>query len=110
MQKYTARNSFSGVLGYIFSKFSTICLGRVQNLPKFWSAKDKGLKVSDAHPYPPLYRSPPGNVLLQTSTRAWHSSCSRARPASRDRETLVMELEAGKAAHVAYQFTTDYST
>ena len=28
-------------------------------MPKCWSAKGKGLKVPDAHPYPRLYRSAP---------------------------------------------------
>ena len=60
MQKYAARNSFSGVLGYISSKISRHLSAKG---PKFWSAKGKGLKVPDAHPYPPLYRStPPGDI------------------------------------------------
>ena len=53
MQRYTARNSFSGVLGYIFSKTFHHLAAKG---PKFWSAKGKGLKVPDAHPYPRLYR------------------------------------------------------
>ena len=40
---YTARNSFSGILGYIFS-----------NIFRHLSAKGKGLKIPDAHPYPQL--------------------------------------------------------
>ena len=32
-------------------------------MPKCWSAKGKGLKVPDAHPYPRLYRSAPPRLL-----------------------------------------------
>ena len=46
MNRYTARNSFSGVLGSIFSKnfLPFVCKGS-KILPKFWSANGKALKV-----------------------------------------------------------------
>ena len=64
MQRYTTKNSFSGVLGYIFSKiFHDLSAKGLKFCQKFWSAKGKGLKVPDVHPYPRLYRSsPPGDV------------------------------------------------
>ena len=46
---------------YIFEKFPPFGCKASKILRKFWSAKGKGLKVPDAHPYPRLYRSaPPG--------------------------------------------------
>ena len=54
MQRYTARNSFSGVLGYIFSKLFSHLSAKGPNF-----CRNFGLKVPDAHPYPRLYRSAP---------------------------------------------------
>ena len=52
MQIYAARNSFSGVLGYIFWKlFRHLSAKGAKVWPKVWSAKGKGLKVRDTHPY-----------------------------------------------------------
>ena len=60
MQRYTARNSFSGVLGYIFSKiFGHLAADGPKFFRNFGRQKGKGLKVPDTHPYPRLYRSPP---------------------------------------------------
>ena len=75
MQRYTARNSFSGVLGYIFSKSFRHLAAKG---PKFWSAKGKGLKAPDAHPYPRLYRSaPPPPPRKTTKTECRNCCCSQ---------------------------------
>ena len=42
------------------------------------------------------------NEFVQTSTQAGLWSCSMARPVSRQSRISVMELEAGKPAHLAY--------
>ena len=70
MQKYTARNLFSCVLGYTFSKIFCHLSKGPKFCRKFGLQRGKGLKVSEAHPYPPLYRtSSPGiKDVLKVST------------------------------------------
>ena len=63
---YSSKFIFRRFGVYIFENFPPFVCEGSKILPKFWFAKGKGLKVTDAHPYPPLYRSSPRVSWVKT--------------------------------------------
>ena len=96
MQRYTARNSFSSILGYIFLK---IFCHLVAKVPKFF--QNFGLqriwvflKVSDAHPYPQIYRSaPPPHGLLPAHVHIIWKICFKLLTLSRQMSFKLFSLQ-----------------